>query len=161
LAPVHDFLTTRADVAIGPDLLANGFEAEEWAMDAVRNWSARRGVDMQPPSLADRDAAKLRELRDSLRSLVGGASSPTVVLAGAGEFTIDAAGEGRWMPVGEGWRWCWGAILGEILLSQHAKTWSRLKHCGNGACGATFYDATWNSGSRWHNARTCDPALQQ
>ena len=65
LGLVQDFLNTVAIGDYGPDLLADGRVAREWAADAVPTWSALRGLDVPVPELSDADAAKLRVLRAS------------------------------------------------------------------------------------------------
>jgi hypothetical protein len=160
LALVQDFLNTRASTLTGPDMLCDNATANGWAAHAVRAWSTQRGMVCEPPTLTSHDADKLRDLRNTLDNLL--AAVPAVGAGhslSAAEFAITNSCELFWRPTGRGWRWCCGAILGEILLSQHTGTWRRLKQCRNVECRSTFYDSSWNNGASWHNQRTCDPAF--
>lgn len=160
LALVQDFLNTRASTVTGPDMLCDNATANGWAAHAVRAWSAQRGMVCEPPTLTSHDADKLRDLRNTLDNLL--AAVPAVGAGhslSAAEFAITNSSELFWRPTGRGWRWCCGAILVEILLSQHTGTWRRLKQCRNVECRSTFYDSSWNNGASWHNRRTCDPAF--
>jgi hypothetical protein len=157
---VQDFLNTRASTLTGPDMLCDNATANGWAAHAVRAWSTQRGMVCEPPTLTSHDADKLRDLRNTLDNLL--AAVPAVGAGhslSAAEFAITNSCELFWRPTGRGWRWCCGAILGEILLSQHTGTWRRLKQCRNVECRSTFYDSSWNNGASWHNQRTCDPAF--
>jgi hypothetical protein len=160
LALVQDFLNTRASTLTGPDMLCDNVNANAWAAHAVRAWSAQRGAVCEPPTLTAHDADKLRDVRNTLDSTL--AAVPAVGARhalGPAEFTITYSSELLWTPRGRGWQWYYGAILCEILLSQHAGTWRRLKQCRNVECRSTFYDSSWNNGASWHNRRICDPAF--
>lgn len=155
LALVHEFLATGGSRVTGPDLLGSVRTADAWGTRVARLWSSLRGMELTPPALTEFDALKLRELRDVLSRSIGSKFVASSLDGGAVEFSLDVTGRCLWIPSGDGWRWYWSAILGEVLLSQHDGTWERLKRCGNHACGATFYDSTWNAAARWHNGRTC------
>lgn len=160
LGLVQDFLNTRAIRGYGPDLLADVRLAGDWAASAVRVWSSARGVDLQPPELAGADLVKLRALRTTVEQLLSGEPSSA---RGAGavvaSFTLTDAGEVRLDPSGSGWRWLASALWGEILLSQQAGTWRRIKQCHNHRCGATFYDRSKNNSGVWHDVKTCGNAI--
>ena len=61
LALVQDFLNTREHADKGPDLLGDAENANAWAANAIRNWSALRGAQYPTLVLTDDDAARLRE----------------------------------------------------------------------------------------------------
>ncbi|OBB89815.1 CGNR zinc finger domain-containing protein [Mycobacterium sp. 852002-40037_SCH5390672] len=153
---VQDFLNTRAIGGYGPDLLAGVDLAREWAGAAVRAWSSERDVDLQPPELGDADLVKLRALRSTIEQLVAGeppdGRGPGAVAA---SFALSDAGEVRLDPSGGGWRWLASALWGEILLSQRAGTWRRIKRCHNHRCGSMFYDRSKNNSGVWHDVKTC------
>jgi predicted RNA-binding Zn ribbon-like protein len=160
LALVHDLLNTRAIGEKDVDSLGDGRRATQWMRTVVRAWARMTGRRCPSQVLTDTDAAQLRRLRDNLlRSLTALPGEAEDV----GRATLELAGTGElsWTPSGVGWRWVYGAVLGEVLLSQHAGTWPRLKQCPNPACGAIFYDSTWNSGAVWHNAGTCGRTTRQ
>nr|WP_232001359.1 CGNR zinc finger domain-containing protein [Mycobacterium sp. 1165178.9] len=160
LGLVQDFLNTRAIDGYGPDLLADPDLAGDWAAAAVRAWSAARDVNLQPPGLGDADLAKLRGLRATVEQLVAGeppaGRGPSGVTA---SFTLSDSGEVRLDPSGSGWRWLASALWGEILLSQQAGTWRRIKRCHNHRCGSTFYDRSKNNSGVWHDVKTCGNAV--
>ncbi|WP_231975910.1 CGNR zinc finger domain-containing protein [Mycobacterium sp. E2462] len=159
LGLVQDFLNTAGIEGYGPDLLSDAALARDWVAAAVGAWAALRGADPQPPALGEADLARLREVRATIAQLVT-AQPP----AGRGAGSVTAAlfvsdeGEVRLEPSGAGWRWLASALWGEILLSQHAGTWRRIKRCHNDRCGSTFYDRSKNNSGVWHDVRTCGNA---
>jgi predicted RNA-binding Zn ribbon-like protein len=156
LALVQDFLNTGAEKA--RDLLADATHAEDWSTRAARAWSLARDIEAQPPVLADGDVVKLRDLRALIDALVSG-ESPNGAGGGdlgAAAFTLSKEGELRWQPTGRGWRWWSAAICCEVLLSQHLRTWQRLKRCRNDSCGVVFYDRSWNNSAASHGGCAAD-----
>lgn len=159
LGLVQDFLNTTAIDGYGADLLADPELAADWAATAVRAWSSVRGVDLSPPKLGDTDLGKLRAVRATMERLVAGEQPGSRGAGGvAATFALSDAGEVRLDPSGSGWRWLASALWGEILLSQHAGTWRRIKRCHNHRCGSTFYDRSKNNSGVWHDVKTCGNA---
>ena len=156
---VQEFLNTKANARCGQDLLSDQSHAQSWAAQAVQAWAERRETNISPPMLTEHDAAKLRELRDTIDRLLSGLPPELDrhVVATA-ELALDDNGEIIAMATGRGWRWFASAIWSEILLSQHAGTWERLKQCRNPACRSTFYDRSWDKREVWHTATTCGPS---
>jgi CGNR zinc finger len=157
LGLVQDFLNTVAIGDYGPDLLADGRVARDWAAHAVPTWSTVRGLEVRIPELGDADAAKLRVLRDTIATLVAGEPAAAPGPVGA-SFALSDDGRVRLEPSGSGWRWLASALWGEILLSQHENTWRRIKRCHNTLCGSTFYDRSKNNSGVWHDVKTCGNA---
>jgi CGNR zinc finger/Putative stress-induced transcription regulator len=157
LGLVQDFLNTVRIGEYGPDLLADTALAGAWATDAVRTWSALRGVDAEPPSLSDADLSKLRALRDTIAKMVAG-EAPRGTGSVSASFALSDTGEVRLEPAGSGWRWLASALWGEILLGQQDGTWRRIKQCHNHHCGSTFYDRSKNNSGVWHDVKTCGNA---
>jgi predicted RNA-binding Zn ribbon-like protein len=156
LGLIQDFLNTVRIQEAGPDLLADTPLARDWSTGALQTWSALRGVGAEPPSLNDADLPKLRALRSTIARLVcGDAADARGIAAVSAAFALSDTGEVRLEPAGTGWRWLASALWGEILLSQQAGTWQRIKQCHNGVCGATFYDRSKNSSGVWCNVKTC------
>ncbi|MEE2854082.1 MAG: CGNR zinc finger domain-containing protein [Actinomycetota bacterium] len=157
---VQDFLNTRAIDGYGPDLLADPILARDWAAAAVRAWSCARGVTLHPPKLGDADLARLRGLRATVEQLVAG-QPPSGPGAGGitASVTLSDSGEVLLEPSASGWRWLASALWAEVLLSQQAGTWRRLKRCHNHRCGSTFYDRSKNNSGVWHDAKTCGNAV--
>ncbi|WP_255309505.1 CGNR zinc finger domain-containing protein [Mycobacterium malmoense] len=158
LGLVQDFLNTRGIEGYGPDLLADTAHARDWAAAAVRTWSAARGEDLPAPALEAADLAKLRALRDRLDALVAGDAAPGGRTWVPASLVVSGDGEVRLEPGGSGWRWLASALWAEILLSQRADTWRRVKRCHNHRCGSTFYDRSKNNSGVWHDVKTCGNA---
>lgn len=159
LGLVQDFLNTIGIQDYGPDLLADVAAAREWVAGAVRNWSALRGVEAEPPPLDDGDLARLRALRETIAGLVAGeAPNRRGIGAVSASFALSDTGEVRLAPAGTGWRWLASALWGEILLSQREHAWRRLKQCHRHGCDSTFYDRSKNNSGVWHNVKTCGNA---
>ncbi|WP_322858317.1 CGNR zinc finger domain-containing protein [Mycobacterium europaeum] len=157
LGLVQDFLNTRGIAGYGPDLLADTSLAHDWVAGAVLAWSAARGVDLPPPTFDDADLVKLRALRSKLDSLVNG-EAPVGQSAVPASLVLSDDGAVRLEPTGSGWRWLASALWAEILLSQQAGTWRRIKQCHNHHCGSTFYDRSKNNSGVWHDVKTCGNA---
>ena len=156
---VQDFLNTVGIQEYGPDLLTDSALAQAWATDAVGTWSGLRGVDAEPPALNDADLPKLRALRDTVAQMLAGQQPDGRGVGGVStSFAVSGAGEVQLVPAGSGWRWLASALWGEILLSQQAGTWRRLKQCHRHGCDSTFYDRSKNNSGVWHNVKTCGNA---
>ena len=156
---VQDFLNTVGIQEYGPDLLTDSALAQAWATDAVGTWSGLRGVDTEPPALNDADLPKLRALRDTVAQMLAGQQPDGRGVGGVStSFAVSGAGEVQLVPAGSGWRWLASALWGEILLSQQAGTWRRLKRCHRHGCDSTFYDRSKNNSGVWHNVKTCGNA---
>ncbi|WP_156686078.1 CGNR zinc finger domain-containing protein [Mycobacterium sp. Marseille-P9652] len=162
LGLVQDFLNTSGIEGYGPDLLADPARAAAWVAGAVRTWARLHGRHVELPVLAEADLARLRALRATIGSLVApdmDSAQPGVAVAPvAASLTLSDTGEVRLEPAGAGWRWLASALCGEILLSQHAGTWRRVKRCRNHRCASTFYDRSKNNSGVWHDVKTCGNA---
>ena len=156
LALVQDLLNTRAISVYGPDLLTDGCTASAWATEAVAAWSEVSGVPAPAMLLTDRDAGRLRSLRASLRALVVDELAPGEALPDVtAGFGLSGSGQLQLLPRGSGAKWLASAAWSEVLVSQHASTWQRLKCCREPACGSAFYDVSRNSSGVWHDVKTC------
>ena len=159
LGLVQDFLNTVGIQEYGPDLLADTALAQAWVTAVCGTWSRLRGVDAEPPALNDADLAKLRALRDTVTELLAGHQLDGRGVGGvSASFALSDTGEVQLVPTGSGWRWLASALWGEILLSQQADTWRRLKQCHRHGCDSTFYDRSKNNSGVWHNVKTCGNA---
>lgn len=158
-ALVQDFLNTRA-ITEHPDLLADPTLAKTWLIGAVNAWSDTRGGEPQRlPILTTADLGKLRSLRATLAGLVGDGVAPSPGLVSVPTaFELSESGDVRLTPAGSGWRWVASALWGEILLSQQAGTFRRLKQCHNSDCRSTFYDRSKNNSGVWHSVKVCGNA---
>lgn len=159
LGLVQDFLNTVGIQDYGPDLLADTAPAQAWAGDALGTWSRLRGVDANPPLPNDADLPKLRALRDTVTQMLSGQQPDGRGIGGVcASFALSGTGEVQLVPAGSGWRWLASALWSEILLSQQAGTWRRLKRCHRHGCDSTFYDRSKNNSGVWHNVKTCGNA---
>jgi hypothetical protein len=157
LALVQDFLNTRGGDD-GPDLLAVADSATDWASGAFGHWSASRGSESRTLRLTDDDVTRLERLRSALDAeLTGAWVDLSHRLTGVTELSL-GIDSSSWMPAGDGWRWAYAAILGEVLMARSAGTWKRMKLCRKQLCRVAFYDRTWDNQAAWHNARICGPA---
>ncbi|WP_240430694.1 CGNR zinc finger domain-containing protein [Mycobacterium shigaense] len=158
LGLVQDFLNTVGIGDYGPDLLADGPLAQQWSAGASRTWSALRGVPATVPALTEGDLSKLRALRDTIAKLVRGEQvDDSVVGTVSASFGL-CGNRVQLKPAGSGWRWLASILWAEILLSQQADTFRRLKQCQRHGCDSTFYDRSKNNSGVWHNVKTCGNA---
>jgi hypothetical protein len=156
LALVQDFLNTRANATYPADLLVDGRCAQAWADDAIWAWSRLRGEELRSPTLDDCDAGRLRRLRDIIDTSLerGGSIDFRTSPFNAPTDFVFRNGQVFWTPSGDGWRWMYAAIMGEVLVAQLTATWGRIKQCANQNCRATFFDRTWDRREMWHDALT-------
>ena len=159
LGLVQDFLNTVGIQEYGPDLLSDTALAQAWVTAASATWSRLRGVDTEPPTLHAADLPKLRALRDAVTQALSGQPLNGQGAGGvSASFAVSDTGEVQLIPAGTGWRWLASALWGEVLLSQQAGTWRRLKQCHRHGCDSTFYDRSKNNSGVWHNVKTCGNA---
>ncbi len=143
----------------GADLLTDVAPAQAWVTDAAGTWSRLRGVDVESPTLNDADLPKLRAMRGTVAQMLAGQHVDGRGVGGVGaSFTLSDTGQVQLVPAGSGWRWLASALWGEVLLSQQAGTWRRLKQCHRHGCDSTFYDRSKNNSGVWHNVKTCGNA---
>lgn len=159
LALVQDLLNTRP-IGEEADMLSTGPRARRWAGHATAAWAAQHPVTVEPPTLTDRDVVKLRSLRTTLEDWLSGAPPPAATrLPGTSQFIIDGGGRVMWTPAGKGWQWMASALWGEMLSSQRAGTWPRLKLCRHPQCRSAFYDRSKNNSGVWHDVKVCGNAI--
>lgn len=156
LALVQDLLNTLSIGEYGPDLLADGATASAWANEAAAAWSEESSMNPPPMTLTDRDVARLRSLRDTVRELIDAQRAPTQAsLDATADLELSDSGRVRLAPRGAGAHWLASAVWTEVLLSQQSSTWPRLKFCREPACGSAFYDQSRNNSGVWHDVKTC------
>jgi hypothetical protein len=179
LALVHDLVNTiSAGRRRQPDLLETLELAQPWLTGILFRWAVSAGVQ-NPPSLTltEADLPRLRALRGRLRDRLRGTAADSTVgestvgestvaestvgdsaLAGSLRLALDATGEVRAHPEGDGVEWITSAVLGQLYLAQLRDTWRRLKLCRNERCGTAFYDRSRNNSGVWHDVRVCGNA---
>jgi hypothetical protein len=179
LALVHDLVNTiSAGRRRQPDLLETLELAQPWLTGTLSRWAVSVGVQ-NPPSLTltEADLPRLRALRGRLRDRLRGTAADSTVgestvgestvgestvgdsaLAGSLRLALDATGEVRAHPEGDGVEWITSAVLGQLYLAQLRDTRRRLKLCRNERCGTAFYDRSRNNSGVWHDVRVCGNA---
>ncbi|HEY1968823.1 MAG TPA: CGNR zinc finger domain-containing protein [Pseudonocardia sp.] len=169
LALVHDLVNTiSAGRRRQPDLLETLELAQPWLTRTLSRWAVSAGVQ-NPPSLTltEADLPRLRALRGRLRDRLRGTVADSTVadstvgdsaLAGSLRLALDATGEVRAHPEGDGVEWITSAVLGQLYLAQLRDTRRRLKLCRNERCGTAFYDRSRNNSGVWHDVRVCGNA---
>lgn len=164
LALIQDFLNTRSSRNLhAADLLATVRAAQDWANEALRQWSQDSGRAHQKVKFTKADVDALRNHRANLVAALHGrhaahdsSSSGGVALDGVGIRTVMTAdGTVTLEPADQGWRRVGAAIMIEAYTAQIAGTWRRLKVCRNEQCPGTFYDRSPNNSGAWHDVRTC------
>lgn len=101
--------------------------------------------------LTDRDeAARLKRLRDDLRSVVEGKAGANLLNAWLNEVslrvTVEATGTGAAIRY-QHEAGITGEVLATILEAIETGQWARLKACPD--CRLVFFDHTRNGGKRW------------
>jgi hypothetical protein len=171
-----------------PDLLETLELAQPWLTGTLSRWAVSVGVQNPPSlTLTEADLPRLRALRGRLRDRLRGTAADSTVadstvgestvaestvgestvaestvgdsaLAGSLRLALDATGEVRAHPEGDGVEWITSAVLGQLYLAQLRDTRRRLKLCRNERCGTAFYDRSRNNSGVWHDVRVCGNA---
>jgi predicted RNA-binding Zn ribbon-like protein len=153
---VQAFVNTR-DVEGETDVLADP--------EAARAWLTAAGLLGTDAKLADADLALAREVRESMRSLLGGGegvdSLRRVAAAHRARLTVAGDGSVRLENAGTG---TLGDALFELLLIVHRAqedgSWSRLRVCANPDCRWAFFDRSRNQQGSWCNMASCGNRLK-
>jgi hypothetical protein len=145
LALVEDFLNTRASSGGEADLLGDVDSARAWGTQALQLWSAIWNVECGPLHLTTGDVAKLRDLRAALQTVLAGTPLERCLPSASARFTMTSDGRAALMCPESGWRGLWALIMSEIMLSQQADVWQRLKLGRDPYGEAAYYDRRWNS----------------
>jgi predicted RNA-binding Zn ribbon-like protein len=130
----------------------------------ARTWLARKGLVAGGAAVTDREAARLRALRESIRDLVAADRGPTA--SAAAVAVIDREARGTWLRVeidGSGHtelsardRGVDGAVatlLGILHESRLTGSWPRLKACRQ--CRYVFFDRSKNRSAAWCAMSIC------
>ena len=147
------------------DLLTRPATANDWARQALAEWSTATG---QPaprlalrPSLREADLAPLRDTRERLRQLLRAPAAHVESVERGGfdpievgiRLTLRADGHIDYAATEPGWREVAGLAVAELLLARGTR--SRLKTCAAHQCGACFYDRSPNQARAWHDTKMC------
>lgn len=147
LALVEDFLNTRASCLLETDLLDDVESAQARGSKALCAWSTLWNIDTAPLRLTDNDVAELRELRTILETVLTGAPVERSLPGASPQFNLTSDGRATLQGDASGWRGLWASILSEIMLSQHAKTWRRLKLDRDPSCHVVYQYRSWDFSS--------------
>ncbi|MEV0109960.1 CGNR zinc finger domain-containing protein [Nocardia sp. NPDC050799] len=163
LALIQDFLNTRPRARPETaDLLDSVRSAQEWADDALRQWSEVTGRTYRQVRLTKDDLGELRGVRTRIAEAVrrrGGHEGGPEPIASIAEVDVNAVvgpdGAVVLEPVGQGWRRIMSAMAIEAHQAQVSNTFRRLKTCRNPRCPGAFYDRSPNNSGAWHDVLTC------
>lgn len=130
----------------------------------ARTWLREKGLISVSARVTARDALRLRELREALRTFAianhGDTPSPatSAVLRGASRraalrIEVDEIGRTRLEPVRGGVDGAVATLLGILHEARTIGDWSRLKGCHG--CGYVFFDRSKNRSARWCSMSIC------
>jgi len=130
----------------------------------ARAWLRAKGLISASTRVTARDAARLRELREALRSLVvaNDPNSPTPEAVAALRRTarsadlrveLDDSGRTRLEPTRRGAEAAAATMLGIVHEAHLLGTWPRLKGCRQ--CGYAFFDRSKNRSASWCAMSIC------
>jgi predicted RNA-binding Zn ribbon-like protein len=164
LALVQEMVNTHATVRGGADLLADVETAQRWMRAAAEQWARVHGFEPPVLSLSAAGLEALRELRESLSTMLGippgdRAAGPLraddLLSLGPVQLARDREGRVTMVPLGADADWMVSAVWSEVLLAQRGDGWPRIKLCREAGCRSAFYDGSRNGSATWHNVRTC------
>jgi predicted RNA-binding Zn ribbon-like protein len=149
------FVNTR-DVETGTDAIADLGDLRRWAEE-------KTGESLK---LDEKDAARVRALRESLRALLrrnnGGEVDDAALLPlrEAAERSryrpaLDAKGRLSLLPTGSDLTGFEARLLLAIERIQSHGAWARLKTCPDEECEWAFYDSTRNRSRTWCSMEVC------
>lgn len=130
----------------------------------ARAWLRAKDLISASTRVTARDAARLRELRETLKSLVvaNDATSPPPEAVAALRRTarsadlrveLDASGRTRLEPTRRGIEAAAATMLGIVHEAHLLGTWPRLKACRQ--CGYAFFDRSKNRSASWCAMSIC------
>jgi len=130
----------------------------------ARAWLRAKDLISASTRVTARDAARLRELREALRSLVlanDATSPPPEAVAALRRTTrsadlrveFDDSGRTRLEPTRKGIEAAAAAMLGIVHEAHLLGTWPRLKGCRQ--CGYAFFDRSKNRSASWCAMSIC------
>ena len=131
----------------------------------ARTWLRAKDLISASTRVTARDAARLRELREALRSLVvanDATNSPPQEAVAALRRTarsadlrveLDDSGQTRLAPTGSGINAAVATLLGIVHEAHLLGTWPRLKGCRQ--CGYAFFDRSKNRSASWCAMAIC------
>ncbi len=133
---------------------------------ALDTWLSARRLVASGTKASRRDLAAAIELRDALRRVLlahnGVPLTPddrdnvNRVLARLPlDVQIDATGEPRVEPRGDGVTAALGRIVADVARARLLGTWDRLKLCPAEDCLWAFFDASKNRSRRWCSMNVC------
>lgn len=130
----------------------------------ARTWLARKRLVAPDTAVTDRDAARLRALRESIRALAASGQDHTVATAAAAaverearvawlRVEVAASGATTLSPRDRGVDGAIAALLGILHESRLTGSWPRLKVCRQ--CRYAFFDRSKNQSAAWCAMSIC------
>jgi predicted RNA-binding Zn ribbon-like protein len=148
------FVNTHASGGGRPELFADG--------EAFAAWLDEHGFAVPRAEVGDGDAARARDLRDALATLLQVHAvdvDPDHVAAAERSLTDAAehlpllvridAGDSHLVPARQGVPGAFAAVLAAVVATTATGQWTRLKMCKNPPCHTGFLDRTKNSAGRF------------
>jgi predicted RNA-binding Zn ribbon-like protein len=132
--------------------------------EKARAWLRQKGLVAPGDRISDADVARLRELREAIRTLAianqGGrvqAAAADIIrrVSGTAQLTVAIDGTGRTAlePTRRGVDGAMATLLGILHEAQLTGNWSRLKGCRQ--CGYAFFDRSKNRSAAWCAMSIC------
>jgi predicted RNA-binding Zn ribbon-like protein len=123
-------------------------------------WLRQKGLVGPGDRISEADAARLRELRESIRALLlpdpgGGAADVIRRLSGGAQLSVavDDAGRTSLEPSRGGIDGAVATLLGILHEAQLTGQWPRMKGCRK--CGYAFFDRSKNRSAAWCAMSIC------
>ena len=120
--------------------------------ESATAWLREKRLLAPGERVSEADAARLRELRDSLRALLMGRHGGPINGALL-RVTVDAAGETSLTPAHGGADGAVATLLGILHEARLTGHWERMKGCRH--CEYAFYDRSKNRSARWCAMSIC------
>ena len=129
---------------------------------ALADWLELWGLAPAGLAATPSDLKVAKEVREALRTLIGGTVSARanaaaridrVTRAAPVVVRIDAEGRGRFEAAAEDVAGALGHLCAVLVTAQADGTWERFKICPGAKCRAAFYDFSRNHSAVWCSSR--------
>ena len=141
-------LVNSLDIEAGIDHIASGRH--------LGSWLDHEGL-ARPAAISDAEAARVRDVREALRSAIEGDDSEqlTRAVAGIALYVASSPDGPVLVPAGAGIDAALATILAAAIGGVADGTWARLKICRNDRCRWAYWDASRNRSGVWCTMAVC------